>query len=195
MKLLLPFILIAVMVSSCCDPEMIGSYDLTQDQKDLIKYSEGDKITLSFNDEYDFDLDVTEAYTWDKHVNPFEESCSYYEVEERKAKLFSGYPNLDMEITVEALGEAFNPYAPGFTLRLNYKYFHTEDYYGEEPVIFQDTTVNGFSYEDVMVLYNYTDQENFSDSTAVYFENIVWSKTNGLELITFNNGDFYVLKK
>jgi len=195
MKRILPFILIAVMVSSCCDPEMIGSYDLTQEQKDLIPYTGGEKITLSFNDEYDFDLNVTEAYTWDKHVNPFEESCSYYEVEERKAKLFSGYPGLDMEVSVDAIMDDYNPYSSGFTLRLNYKYFSDADVYNYDTLNFRDTTILGFNYEDVMVFKNQSDMNNSGDTTSIYFENIVWSKNHGLELISLTNGDYYVHKK
>ncbi|PIE88287.1 MAG: hypothetical protein CSA04_02685 [Bacteroidetes bacterium] len=196
-SILLLVVAAIIALSSCwrCKSTVKNRYPLTEEEKALIPYTQGESLTLSFNGAKDFTLEVTEVYTRYETIFLCEECCDNDEAEKRQATLFCGYPELSIVASVmsQQWNDMVSP-SHGVDLTINHKHFFPQmSPQGDSLFTFLcDTTLHGFSYEDVIVLTQY--QGEMQDSTIIQYENVVWSKDHGLELITLNNGDYYVRK-
>ncbi|MCK9167761.1 MAG: hypothetical protein EOL88_13425 [Bacteroidia bacterium] len=196
MKSLRLFLVTGLLAFACCRPVLIDTYLLTEQQKSLIPYVPDTQVTFSFNGEKSFPIIITEVSKGMQQEYRGEESCQYYEYERKTAILRSVYPEINIEATVCAQNnESFKRYDTlNFSVRLGYKQFALNCQWDPTGISFCDTVLAGFHYHKVLVFNNCTDASHLSDTSLLYYQHIVWSQENGLELITFNNGDYYVLE-
>ena len=180
---------------SCCHPTLVNTYLLTDFQKELVPYTLNDNLSFVNSEETAFSIKVTEVTTTKETLSQGVESCYYDEYEEKTAKLSSAYPDLDIEITTSAFHPEYYNDTLSLLIRMNYKSFRPQCTFDIPEYSFQDTVIGGHEFNNVLILHNCTDSENLADTTAIYFHSIVYSAANGIELITFNNGDYYELKK
>ncbi len=183
------------LLQACCKPELRNQYELSEKQEEAVPYISNQKISFMTNNAYEFVLN-TEVEK--KFIIPYHESgCFYDEYENIRATLTSTLPELTISISSTALSEWENDISLyNLELQVNSKWFlpncQMDSYTATD---FADTTINNRLYENAMVFELCWDYTNKGDTSAIYFEKVVYTKENGIELITFTNNDYYELVK
>jgi len=192
------FLLLAITASfyGCCKPELRHQFELSAIQKEAIPYTDNQKISFITNSGYNFDLDVTLSTDFIIPMD-FERGCFYDEFEKILATITSENPKLTISISSTALPEWESDISIyDLELQVNNKWFYPDCQIGNYSAIdFADTTIYNRHFKNAMVFELCYDYTNKGDTSAIYFEKIVYSKENGIELITFTNNDYYELVK
>jgi hypothetical protein len=174
----------------------MNQYFLTDKNKEAIPYHSGQQIIFMTNQGYSFAINVNEKKSSMVPYHWGVESCEYDEIETIETTLFSTHPELNIIITISALNDYDEIEFLNLEISINNKFFYPDC--EMRPFIqkdFHDTTVNNQFYENAMIFELCPDYMEKNDSTAIYFDKIVYSKDNGIELITFTNNDYYELEK
>jgi hypothetical protein len=187
---------ITVFIYGCCKPELRYQFELNNNQKEAIPYTENQKISFITNSGYNFDLYVSLT---NEFIIPtdFDRDCLYDEFETLCATIVSEQPELEISFKSTALaGWEHELTLYNLELTVNNKWFYPDCEMGRYTTAdFTDTTINNRDFKNAMVFElcrNYTNNE---DTAAIYFEKVVCTKENGIELITFTNNDYYELVK
>lgn len=194
-----------LLLSACCDESiLLHSYSLTDTQKNAVPYEEGDSISFNYNGEFEFQSEVLSVSNYMETMYHGIESCQYSEYENKWIQLKSQHPELDILLNVSAYDNdyyydyemSYNPYVDSIRLSIsvNHKGFSivtpSDVNWAVEQFLFVDTTILGFDFENVLLYEHYSNWLQAEDSTAIYFENLVYSLENGIELITYTNDDY-----
>jgi hypothetical protein len=187
------FILI---ISGCCSNIPDTQFYLTKEQKEAIPYSLNQKQSFVTNNGFEFDIVVREKSQFMKAVKFAEESCSYDEYETIETTIQSIHPELNILIKSSVPYEFNQEALYDLSIEINNKQFMPQCNETEYLIYdFKDTTINGKLYHNAMVFEQCYDYTNNGDSTAIYFDKILYTKKNGIELITFTNTDYYERKQ
>jgi hypothetical protein len=111
--------LISIIVTSCCDdPIEIARFELSQAEKDLIPYSQNQKISFVHSNGYEFDFEITnEDLSWQEHHDFCEWFCcgkEYFSFQVKTVNLEADYPLIG--ITLSVGGDQWYEYYPDVLL-------------------------------------------------------------------------------
>lgn len=178
MKKLFSIVFLLVFIISCtCNEEEVGRNMITNSNLEYCT-SQANSFTFYNNNSEIFTANFSgkKLFLQRSNVNP--ESCNYtvnqYAEEDINIGNYNGKIRIDntaIGITIEN-GQFSNELVLGINS-------HTID------DNLQDISINGFNFEDVLVI------ENNGRATPFNITKIIYSKTNGIEFILFEDGTWY----
>lgn len=184
------FLFCLISVSSCCWPEK--KYDnfytsLTEIEKSVIAYQEGQKIGFRHSNGYEFDLEVMSVKSGNYNTSYYgsdDESCGgdNYFLENYTAELLSDSPFLNAVVAVTANDSKNYFFGENFQITVNGYGYSVSD-------TLESVELDGIEFENVFLF------GQSSDSLSIVVDTILYTVADGIIQIRTSDNESFTIKK
>lgn len=170
-------------LSACCkEGNETSKYFLTDFEKEIVPYAEGDVIAFKHSNGFEFNLKTTNRATELRRTPTEHCGEDYSSYETLLTELTSSTPELFINFKVLPVH-----YVPTMTIKINKYYFDID--LGSEPG-YDSLTVDGKQYREV-----YQSESINSDTTIIRPQEILYNKESGIIQISMTNNESYTINQ
>ena len=191
MKRLFFYFVLIFTATSCCQNEVVSSFEIAEDKKYLIPFEQDSTLTYISQQDVSFSGQATQKKLNIIEDRPGPDSCDLLAFDELKSSVYintfeihfefilsQGLRKEDLTLTLKRIWE------DGMTQPFILGDCGGETNLSEE--LFTDVEINGFLYEDVLI---------FTSCYMSGIDRIIYSPENGIEFIEFSDGRYLKLKR
>jgi hypothetical protein len=192
MKKTISYLIIIILTISCCQNEIIASYEISDDKKYLIPFELDSNLTYISQQNATFNAIANKKHLEIVKETPGPESCDYWAFDLLKSSIFIDTFEMKFEFILSRRFEdnQLTIIIKRFIKDGGYEYEQDfqivncdeQKYFSDE--LFTDIEINGFEFNDILI---------FESCYLSDIKQIIYSPKNGIEYIDFKDGRYLKL--